>query len=186
MEPPWSNGCADHALVVMVRGVTKKWKQSIGYFLSAGPTKAVVQKQLLVECITKLQEAGLVVVASVCDMGATNQQTYKLLEADDGQFQVQGQPVVALYDVPHLFKCIRNTLLKYQISVDGEVAKWNHLMALYQADNFRELRAAPKLKKLHLRPTPFKKMSVKLATQVMSRSVAAAMHLYADLGKICS
>ena len=36
---------------------------------------------------------------------------------------------------------------------------------------------------MHLRPTPFKKMRVKLATQVMSRSVAAAMVLYADLGK---
>ncbi|KAF0306397.1 Transposable element P transposase [Amphibalanus amphitrite] len=54
-------------------------------------------------------------------------------------------------------------------------------MALFHWDRSRKLRAAPKLRMLHLRPTPFKKMRVKLATQVMSRSVAAAMVLYADL-----
>ena len=180
-----SRACATQVLVFMVRGVTKKWKQSVGYFLSAGPTKADIQKQLLVDCISKLQEAGLTVVASVCDMSATNQQTYRLLGADGGHFQVGGQDVAALYDVPHLFKCLRNALLKYDVVVDGKVVSWNHLMALYHWERGRKLRAAPKLKALHLRPTPFKKMSVKLATQVMSRSVAAAMTLYAELGKTC-
>ncbi|KAF0294127.1 Transposable element P transposase [Amphibalanus amphitrite] len=174
---------ADHALVFMVRGLTKKWKQSIGYFLSAGPTKAAIQKQLLVNCITKLQEVGLTVVATVCDMGPTNQQTYKLLGASEGrfEFEVGGQEVVALFDVPHLFKCLRNALLNYDVTVEGTVVSWNHLMALFHWDRSRKLRAAPKLRMLHLRPTPFKKMRVKLATQVMSRSVAAAMVLYADL-----
>ncbi|KAF0296619.1 Transposable element P transposase [Amphibalanus amphitrite] len=34
-----SNACADHALVMMVRGITKRWKQPLGFFLSAGTTK---------------------------------------------------------------------------------------------------------------------------------------------------
>ncbi|KAF0298256.1 hypothetical protein FJT64_004373 [Amphibalanus amphitrite] len=146
----------------------------MGYFLSAGPTKAEVQRELLVQCVTTLQEASLTVVASVCDMGATNQQTYRLLGAEDGSYRVGGQDVAALFDVPHLFKCLRNALLRYDVTVDGHVVSWNHLMALYHWDRCRKLQAAPKLKMLHFRPTPFKKMSVKLATQVMSRSVAAA------------
>ena len=105
--------------------------------------------------------------------------------ATDGahSFVHSGLPVAALYDVPHLYKCLRNALMKYDIEVDGQVAKWSHIVALFDADRRRTLRAVPKLRSLHLRPGAFKKMSVSLATQVLSRSVAAGLSLYADFGK---
>ena len=180
-----SSAVATHALVFMVRGVTGRWKQSVGYFLSNGPVKAVNLKSLLLDCITKLKEAGMQVVASVCDMGATNQQTYRMLGVTDGShsFHHDGVGVVALFDVPHLFKCVRNTMLNYDITVDERTAKWSHIVSLFEADRNRSLRAVPKLKSMHLRPDAFKKMSVSLATQVLSRSVAAGLSLYADFGK---
>ena len=118
-----ANAPADHALVMMVRGITKRWKQPVGFFLSAGTTKASVQKRLLTQCIQEVSAAGLTVVATTCDMAKTNQATYRLLgAADSGLFTVDGREVVALYDVPHLSKCLRNAFMKYDIRVDGEVS----------------------------------------------------------------
>ena len=174
---------ADHALVLMVRGLSKKWKQCLGYFLSSGTTRGSTQKDLILEAIRKLRGIGLRPVATVCDMGRPNQQTYRLLGVENGQFLVDGQKVMALCDVPHLFKCLRNALLKNTLTVDGHVAKWEHVLALYDVDSKRQLRAAPKLKRGHVHLQAFKKMSVRLATQLMSRSVAAAMSLYQSFGE---
>ena len=179
-----SENVATHALVFMVRGITARWKQAVGYFLSCGPTKASTTKDLLLNCIEKLQEAGMNVLATVCDMGTTNQQTYRLLGVSrEGTFRCGEHTVAAIHDVPHLFKCIRNAMMNYNISVDGKVAKWSHLVQLHNADKGRPLRAVPKLRNVHLRPTAFKKMTVRFATQVLSRSVAAGLSLYADFGK---
>ena len=175
---------ADHALVFMVRGLQHKWKQCLGYFLSAGPVKADAQKTLLLDIIGRLGSIGLTVAATVCDMGPGNQQMYKLLKVEDGTFCVGAHKIAALFDIPHLFKCIRNGLQKHDISADGKRARWEHVRALYEADSTRSMRAAPKLKKAHVFTPPLKKMKVNLATQVMSRSVAAAMHLYASFGKL--
>ena len=38
---------ADHALVFMARGVTCRWKQPVGYFLSIGSTSTAVMRELL-------------------------------------------------------------------------------------------------------------------------------------------
>ena len=59
-----------------MRGLTKRWKQPVGYF-SAGPTNAEVLWKLLEQMIRKLHEAGLIVAATVCDMGKPNQKQYE-------------------------------------------------------------------------------------------------------------
>ena len=58
--------------VQIVKGLASKWKQPIGYFLSAGPIKASVLQTLTKSCITKLQAIGLNVVALICDQGSNN------------------------------------------------------------------------------------------------------------------
>ena len=53
--------------------------------------------------------------------------TYRLLgAANTGLFTVDGHEVVALYVVPHILKCIRNALMKYDIEVDGEISSWGY------------------------------------------------------------
>ena len=79
-------------------------------------------------------------------MGPGNQPTYKLLKVEDGTFCLGAHKVSALFDIPHLFKCIRTGLLKH-ISADGKRARWENVRALYEADSMRSMRAAPKLKK---------------------------------------
>ena len=180
-----SNACADHALVMMVRGITKRWKQPVGFFLSAGTTKATVQQQLLVQCIRRVTEAGLTVLATTCDMGTNNQTTYRLLgAADSGVFTVDGRNIIALYDVPHLFKCLRNALMKHDIEVDGELSSWRYLETLFEVDSASFPRAAPKLTERHIRPNNFEKMKVRYAVQVMSRTVSAAITMYATFNKL--
>ena len=52
---------------------------------------------------------------------------------------------------------------------------------LHQADKCRPIRAAHKLTQSHLQPDAFKKMKVRVATQVMSQSTAAGMQMYSEV-----
>ena len=177
---------ADHALVFMARGVAERWKIPLGYFFTSGPASAKIMRPLLFQIIRKLRTAGMTVAAIVCDMGASNQDLYKQLgvSADQPIFKVDGCDVVALHDVPHLFKCIRNAIYKYRIGVDRACAEWDHILKLFEVDKNRTIRLAPKLTAAHVHLKPFKKMRVRLATQVLSHSVAAALLMYSSTGKL--
>lgn len=48
----------DHALVFMVRGAARKWKQVVAYTFCKGSTKASVIKSLIVSLIEELTDAG--------------------------------------------------------------------------------------------------------------------------------
>ena len=178
---------ADHALTFMVRGLSQRWKQPIGYFFSAGPATAGVLETQLKRCIAQLRDAGLRVVTCVCDMGKTNQELYRKklnVTVDQPWFEVDGQRVIAMYDMPHLVKCIRNCLHKHDVDVDGSTMSWSHVRKFYDADSRRPLRTAPKLRRVHIDPGSFKKMKVKYAMQVFSNSVARGMQLYSEFGKL--
>lgn len=63
---------ASHVLVFMVRGILKKYKQAISYSFCAGTTPTCQIKAQIKNLISRLQECGLYVVATVCDQGSTN------------------------------------------------------------------------------------------------------------------
>ena len=176
---------SNHALVLMVRGVTRKWKQPIGFFYSAGPAPADVMDDILKQGIRRLRKVGLNVIATVCDMGKPNQSLMRQLgvTVDKPSFLVDGEEVVAMYDVPHLFKCIRNALHKDDVNVDGKTASWRHIRQFYQLDSKKTVRTAPKLRPIHIQLGPFEKMKVKYAVQIMSRSVAGGIDLYCENGE---
>ena len=50
---------ADHALVVMIRGLTFNWKQPIGYFLTKGATKGQMLHTLVFQVIKEVLDLGL-------------------------------------------------------------------------------------------------------------------------------
>ena len=64
----------------MIKGLASKWKQPIGYFLSSGPIRAKTLQSLTRSCISKVTEAGLNVVAMVCDHGSNNRSFIQHLE----------------------------------------------------------------------------------------------------------
>ena len=96
-------------------------------------------------------------------MSKNNQKTYRLLgAADSGLFTVDGREVIALFDVPHIFKCIRNAFAKYDIEVGGELSSWRYLETLHALDSASSPRVAPKLSQQHISPNRFEKMKSQL------------------------
>jgi hypothetical protein len=88
--------------------------------------------------------------------------------------------IYALYDVPHLIKCLRNIWRDHDLIQTGEdtIVSWNDVVRFFKLEQeagTTGVRAAPKLSDKHLNLGPFAKMSVKLAKQVFSHSVKAGM-----------
>ena len=91
-----------------------------------------------------------------------------------------------MFDPPHLIKSVRNNLMKYSFRFGQHVATWKDIEDLYMKDSALPIRSAPKLTEKHIHPTNFNKMRVKLATQVLSHTVAASLCTYASLGGLPS
>lgn len=184
---------ADHALVFLVRGIIKKYKQPVHYTFCAGSTPFANLKKYIVNVIEKLQDCGLKVVATVCDQGATNMAAINSLindtranylrkgeEYPGGLFTIGGQKVFPLYDPPHLMKGIRNNMLNkdltYVIKNKKRVAKWRHIINLHEkGPGYGGVRLVPKLTQQHVLPHLIPKMRVKHCTQVFSSSVATTL-----------
>jgi hypothetical protein len=78
---------------------------------------------------------------------------------------------------------MRNMLYQHDIRVnESSVAKWKYVKDFYFQDVKRKCRLAPKLTEKHVCLPVFGKMKVKLATQVLSHSVCAAIETYAATG----
>lgn len=184
---------ADHALVFMIRGIYRNYKQPICYTFCSGSTSTEELVMLLTCVIKKLKETGFNVVATVCDQGASNVSAINHLveetkrnhlrneeEYNKYVFKVDGEEIIPLFDPPHLIKGIRNNLinkdLKYVMEQKDKTAKWAHLMQLYEENPaYKGIRLMPKLTENHINPKKILKMKVKCATQVFSRSVAINM-----------
>jgi hypothetical protein len=193
----WKSGqtcnTANHALVFMVCGLRRKWKQPVAYYFSRGSTKAEIIVQILSEILDACQDAGLQVVATVCDMGANNVKALKLLGATKRKpfFRFHKQEIATVYDPPHLLKCTRNLLLKYDVQFKSEllgnqlpgIAKWDHILKLYELDKTNRLRLLYKLTDTHLNPVAQIAMKVSFAAQVMSHTVAAGLNTLVSTGK---
>jgi hypothetical protein len=159
---------ANHASVFMARGITKNWKQPIGYFLSNSTMSPKNIQQKMVEGIKKLQSVGLCPVAIVMDQGKNNQSAMKILGCSTKEpfFTINGSRIYGFFDPPHLLKNIRTNFKKYGFSVGSKEAKWEHLEELYKHDSRKHIRMAPKLTQRHLELPAFSTMSVPLAAQV--------------------
>ena len=82
-------------------------------------------------------------------------------------------------DPPHLLKSARNCLLKNDISTSSGTAKWKDIELLFELEKEKVVRMAPKLSEKHINPPPiWGKMKVRLAAQVLSHSVSAALKSY--------
>ncbi len=97
-------------------------------------------------------------------------------------FTKSGKKIIFLYDPPHPIKAVRNNLMNYDFHFGGKVASWQDVKNLYDRDSSLSIRCCPKLTDKHINPNGFTKMKVKLATQVLSYTVAAAISTYVSLG----
>lgn len=182
------NKClATHALAFMVRGLHSKWKQPLGYFVTGSTMKAEILKDLVLQAVDKCIEVGLKPCIVLCDQGANNRSCFiKHLGVTVTKpfFTHNDREVFVYWDTPHLIKNIRNNLKANGFTVDGHQISWDHIRAFYEQDCKLERRIAPKLTQKHLDVPGFSAMRVRLATQVLSHSVATGLDLFANIGAL--
>lgn len=181
-----SKFAANQAAVFMVRGLASKWKQPIAFFLSSGPVRNHELKSLVFECIRKVRAIGLKPMVFLCDQGSNNRSAISSFDVSVEQpyFSVDNERVYVMYDPPHLIKNVRNHFKSKGFKVEGKPVEWKYVEMFYRYDSSNRLRLAPKLTSKHIRVPAFSGMRVKLATQVLSHSVAAGLYTYCNLGKI--
>lgn len=166
------------AMVLMARGVYSDWKIPIAYYFSESGVKASKLKEIVQTNLEHLVESGLEPVAIVCDQSTTNQRLYKLFETSHSKpyFFYKKRKYYAIIDAPHLIKSIRNNLIKSDFLYRGKRISWKIIREVYNLDQqSMTARTLIKLTSKHLNPNSWEKMSVHLATQVFSNTMAAAI-----------
>jgi len=134
---------------------------------------------ITLECVTKLQNINLKVIAEVTDMGTDYQKAAKQLGVSEKipYYIVNGQKILYFFDPPHLIKAARNHLLNNVIKSGNKILSWQYIKKLFKIDKENTNRLVPKLSHdTHINPNNFQRMKVKYAAQVLSFSVASAIN----------
>ncbi|KAF0704077.1 Uncharacterized protein FWK35_00031278 [Aphis craccivora] len=95
--------------------------------------------------------------------------------------------IIFFSDAPHSIKNVRNKLHDKKIlrvSPNQHPINWNFYNVVHKLDQSQSplvpTRACPKITQRHLKLDNFSKMTVKFATQVLSNSMAKAIHFYRE------
>lgn len=181
---------ASQALVFMVVSLDQKWKIPVGYFF-INSIKAEFKATLIRQCLSLCHEVGVKIVSMTFDGAPTNLSTAEILGCkltdpdnlkSDFPHPVNQESVVIFLDPSHMIKLIRNTFESKKMFYDAqnEKIKWSLLVSLNKLQTNEQLHFANKLtnKHIHFRNQI---MKVRLATQLLSRSVAKALLLCNEL-----
>lgn len=175
---------AQYAMVFMAKGLCRKWKMPLGYFLFHKSIPADILKTMIHDCLTKLLSCGLLPKFIVCDQDASNRSAVAKLSisCQTPYVEIDNEKIFFFYDTPHLLKSTRNIFTKYDISIGGDIVRWRYVRDFYESDKTHPVKIAPKLTDNHIDCNSFERMKVKYATQVLSRTVASGIDTYARLG----
>lgn len=171
---------AKDALVFMVCGVEEDFKIPVAYFLVSGlnaDERAATANQIFL----LLNGVGIDVVAITFDGLPANLSMVKSFGGDFAGKPYFPDPcdkdrkIYAILDAAHMIKLIRNSIASRNL-VDGEggVISWKYFVSLYEAQKNLSWNLNNKLTKAHIQWDK-KKMSVKLAVETISNSVADSM-----------
>lgn len=192
---------ADHAMVFMVSGIRKKWKQPICYFFTTGAMSSSTLAAHIKHIISELHTIGLHVVATVSDQMSANVSAIKQLKEETNTicvkkgvenkyfgYLIDTEEVVHVYDVPHLLKGIRNNFLDNAVVFEWkngkEEARWSDIVQLYELDQGEyDFRMLNKLTDAHVYAAKLKKMKVRHAAQVLSQRVSGTLRTLVRLGR---
>ena len=178
---------ADNILVLMLRGIFSNWKHVIGHYLIRHSVGHECVQRIIFEALSSCTSANMNVMAVVCDQESTQWQAVKSMCQPGHTFfnnPETGSAVYFVVDPPHLLKNTRNALRKYDITHMGGVAKWQHLLSVFNNEKQRTLKLIPKVKNVHFE-LPFRaKMKVSYAAQVLSRSMGVAIRVLSTFGEI--
>ncbi|XP_017885410.1 uncharacterized protein LOC108628167, partial [Ceratina calcarata] len=197
IEGVYNGDIIDHALVFMLKGITRKWKQTICYFFNKGPIKPEALKELIREVIRKFNGVnGLKIIATICDQGPTKRTAIERLIDDARNFYlrnnvepkrrivIDNNEIVPMYDVPRLLIGIRNNLLKKDLiwkkNNEDVQATWKDIITAYEIDcDNGDLRMMPRITEFHVYEDKIERMKVSYAAEIFSYKVAVAINLMA-------
>lgn len=161
----------------MIQGLAKKWTQPVAFFYVHKTCPSSMLRLLITDVVRAVRETGLNVLATVSDQGPTNRGAVAELKAstdDDIFYTIDGKRMVHIYDVPHIFKNIRNNLLASDIEYEpGKIARWANIIEYFKLDE--SICSTSHLTYKHLNPQGKEKMKVRPAAQTLGQTVAEAM-----------
>lgn len=172
---------ANQSIVFLVNNINGSWKVPIAYFFITSLTTE--QKcELLKMCVQKCEEVVINIVSVTCDGPASNFAMLQELGCHftkgqtDSIFKCGESTLHAFFDPCHMVKLIRNTFgdLRVLEDVHGRKIDFTYLEALINLQEKEGLHMATKITKAHVYFAK-QKMKVRLATQLLSNSVADAL-----------
>lgn len=173
-----SETLATEVLIFQIVSFTTKFKCPIAYFL-INKISAHIQSQLLLAAIRYLGDINITVRSLTCDGTVTNLKSYELLGCDFSlndmrthfKHPQKDSKVHCLLDPPHMIKLSRNVFAETKMSSEKGEINFEFVKKLHNLQDQEGLRLANKLSSTHVN-FEGKKMNVRLATQVLSSSVA--------------
>lgn len=178
---------------MMIRGLSLKWKQVIGYFLCKHHLPHETLVQIIEDAISAISAAGFTVRAVIMDQEPCQWKWVRQVGGSPEQpffISKDNTKVHIIPDPPHLMKNLRNNFSNKEIhfTLNGErmVARWDDVMDLHEKDSIKAVRALPKWTDNHFKLPRAMKMRVAPACQIFSHSAAAAMRMYVKMGELKS
>ncbi|KAL4127030.1 hypothetical protein QTP88_011228 [Uroleucon formosanum] len=182
------SGFTTEALNTLALKCRNTWKIPVGYFL-INHINSSQKSELVSHCIDVLTKTGVTIVSLTFDGCPTNINMVKILGcglyADNfnTSFKVDGvaNTISIIPDPAHMVKLIRNAFGEKRqfIDMDGGVIDFEYINKLLILQEDEGCHLANKLKKQHVFYSR-QKMKVKLATQLLSRSVSEALTFCRD------
>ncbi|KAK3924845.1 Transposable element P transposase [Frankliniella fusca] len=179
---------AKTVLVYLAQGVTSTKLKDVVAIYSTDDLSATQLYDRSWEVIYCLEDAGIKVLCFTCDGASVNRKFINMhCKVDSSSEQIfcttnlaagDGRLIYFVVDPPHLVKTIRNALANSfshrksrTLWNNGEFLSWKVIEKLYEVTKHDKHRAH-KLTKGHILLSSFSCMTVSLATQVLSKSVA--------------
>lgn len=165
---------ANHAMVFMVRGLFKNWKQPISYYISSGSISANILKKIVEDNLTKCFDIGLIINVIVCDQGPSNRRVYNMfgVTPEKPHIKMNNSKIFVVYDTPHLIKSVRNNLLTKDFFIENKRISWKDIVKTYNLNkSYKFATALTKITENHIRPNSFQKMKVCCDTDIQPQDV---------------
>lgn len=174
---------ATMALVLILRGIVFNWQQPVGFALLSEYRDYDGVSKWVDKLIDKLCEIGLDVKAIVSNMEPDmyNLAKQRLIAPEKPFFTLlKVKKIFHIFDASNLLMMVRDSLLENEFNFQGCVASLEPIKHFYTNDREKSVRLAPKLTQNHIDPNIVEQKDVRLAAQLLSNSVAAAILTYID------
>lgn len=189
------------ALIFMIRGMLKNWKQPVAYFIIE-EIGAEELKNMIFNITSKLISSKLRVISTICTPSLINERALELLcnEAkhtkknhSNFSFLCEKTEVFILYDPPSLLKQLRDLWIKYDIrhglcgnqktACFDDVQQYSKkILPNVHWDVNAEVHEYYRLYDEHLNPSNTQKKKLFLAKQLLSHHVAS--NLCVSFGRV--